>query len=199
MNKSQTIFVTGLRGSGKTHLIKTEIIPQFHPIIIFDTNHEFDDLPGFSVPKTKADLLDLIEIGDNIRVPYDEGISLEDVCFILNHVKKQYTIVIDEFHVLYRHHGNFEAKVPTFRTLIMLGNHNNVSAVIAAQRPIHVPKDVLSQCTTLYSFHMFHKKDIEWISDIVEEPEDFRKLGLYEYKKIVYSSPIEVTTGKTSL
>lgn len=199
MPTSRTILVIGIRGSGKTHLVKHEILPQHNPVLIFDTIGEYEDIPGFSDVESEADLLDLIEIGENIRVEYNQGIDFDRVCFVLNHVQEKYTLLIDEFHVLYQHHMSFQMDVPNFKPLFLLGNHNNVSMILITQRPTDFPKFVLTQCTTLYSFHIWHKADIEFINNIIDNPEQFRELEMFQYKRVDFVAPISITQGMTSL
>lgn len=197
--KSQNILVIGIKGSGKTHLVKSEILPEHNPVLIYDTIHDYEEQDFFSVPENRHDLLDLIEIGENIRVPHEQGIEFEEVCYTLNFCQMRYTLLVDEFHVLYSHHMSFQTDVPSFRPVVLLGNHNNVSTILITQRPTDFPKYVLTQCSELYSFHIWHKADLEFISNIVPEPEQFQALKLFEYKKVSFVAPIEITQGQTIL
>lgn len=196
---STNICVIGIKGSGKTHLVKSEILPNHKPVLIYDTNYEFHDLPDYAVPEDKSDLLDLIEIQENIRVPHEQGIEFEEVCFILDHCKIPYTLVVDEFHILHDHHMSFKKEFPSFRRIILLGNHNNISTVTITQRPIYFPKDVLTQCSDLYSFYMWNKNDLVFIANVVPDAEEFRKLEQFEYIHVEFIAPLRVTKGKTTL
>lgn len=196
---STNLCVIGIKGSGKTHLVKTEILPHHKPVLIYDTILEYDDLPNYAVPENRADLLDLIEVQENIRVPHECGIEFEDVCFILDHCKIHYTLVVDEFHVLHDNHMSFKKEFPSFRRVILLGNHNNISTVTITQRPIYFPKDVLTQCSDLYCFYIWNKRDLDFISSVVPDADEFQKLGQFEYLHIEFVAPLKVTKGKTTL
>lgn len=188
----------GNRGSGKTHLVKTELLPPRRPILIYDNIAEYDDIPDVAEAENIPDLLDLIEINEDIRIE-SKSIEFESVCAILLKAEEPYTLVVDEFHTLYRHHMTFDAEIPSFKPLFLLGNHNHVSTIVISQRPADLPKFVMTQCTCLYSFYIWHKKDLDFLADVVEDPEQFRQLEKYRYKRIDFETPIVITDGITVL
>lgn len=189
----------GVKGSGKTHLVKSEILPQENPVVIYDTIGEYDDQVGFSEPATAADFIDLLEIEENIRIQHGTFIDFESVCFIMAEAQQRYTLVVDEFHVLYEHHMSFQSETPSFKSLVLLGNHNNVSTIVITQRPTDLPKFILSQASALYCFHVWLKPDREFLSCVVDDVEQFKDLKLWHYKRVKLVAPIEVTDHVTSL
>ncbi len=199
MPDSELIIVIGIRGSGKTHLVKYEILPCRGPLVVYDTIDEYIDYPGLADVETELDLLDGLELGESMRVSYKSDLDFDRLCEILLRVKPHYYLVVDEFHVLYSHHMSFERDCPNFKPLMLLGNHNNMSMILTTQRPTDFPKYVLTQTTTLYSFQIWHKADIEFIANIVENPEQFKDLKQFEYIRINFSSPISIENGSTSL
>lgn len=199
MPDSELITVIGIRGSGKTHLVKYEILPSRGPLVIYDTIDEYVNYPGLADVQTELDLLDGLELGESMRISHNSEVEFDRLCEILLRVKPNYYLVVDEFHVLYQHHMSFERDVPNFKPLMLLGNHNNMSMILSTQRPTDFPKYVLTQTTTLYSFQIWHKADIEFIANIVENPEQFKDLEQFHYIRIDFSSPITITEGCTSL
>lgn len=187
----------GVKGSGKTHLVKSEILPAENPVLIYDTIGEYED-QGFAEPESLADLLDLIEISENIRVER-EDFDFETICMILCNADKHYTMVVDEFHVLYEHHMSFQSDVPSFKNLVLLGNHNNVSTIVITQRPTDLPKFILSQASALYCFHVWLKPDREFLACVVDDVDQFKNLELYHYKRVKLVAPIEVSDHVTTL
>jgi hypothetical protein len=151
------------------------------------------------VPETEADLIDLIEVGENIRVEHDKYIEFERVCYILKEVQERYTLVVDEFHILHEHHMQFKSDYPSFKSIILLGNHINVSTIVITQRPTDLPKDVLSQASALYCFQVWIKLDRDFLTCIMDDTEQLKELELYHYKKVKLVAPIEVTEHSTSL
>lgn len=195
---AKLLIVIGRKGSGKTHLVKTELIYQFDPVIVFDTLEEYGDFSGLAVADNIPDLLDLIEIGENIRIPADT-IEFEDVCYILLTAKKPYTLLVDEFHILYENHMSFKKDFPSFRTLILTANHNNVNTILTTQRPIHLPKEAMSQADVLYCFHVWHPDDIKFLSGTIPDAKNFAELQQWHYKEIQFTAPLKVREGQTSL
>lgn len=197
-NETQTVCVIGYRGSGKTHLIKYTLIQEFDlPVIVFDNNSEFEDYPGLAEPENLHDFLDLVELGDSMRLD-PKKFDFEEICYVLNEVRQPYLVVVDEFHLLQRHHMQFKADSKSFKDLFLLGNHNHVSMIVASQRPTDLPKFVVSQCTTMYCFYTWNKADFEHLRDAVEDPEQFKKLERYHFTRIDFQTPIQVTQGSTS-
>lgn len=195
---TQTIVIIGTRGSGKTHLAKTEVLPRFHPLIVYDVNAEFEDYPGLSAPDNEHDLMDLMEVNESILIRKN-SMDFETLCFTLNEVQEPYTLVVDEFHTLYNNHMSFKADCPSFEPLFLLGNHNNVSMVILSQRAANLPKYVVSQCTELNVFYLWHKADIQFLGDVVDNSEQFKELNKYHYKRIKFETPILIEERMTKV
>lgn len=196
---SEIICVIGQRGSGKTTLVKNTIIPSLPRFIIYDSINEYDDIPSMGDARTVRDFIDLLEIGDNIRIPGDSEISFQETCQIINDGVYNYYFVVDEFHLLFDHHMKFQADNPAFKKLVLLGRHSGIGLVIISQRPTDIPKFVLSQSTRLYVFYIYHKDDIKFISHVVNNPEVFQTLQLYEYYRIDFVSPVIVVKEKTKI
>lgn len=177
--------------------MKNTIIPSLPRFIIYDSINEYDDVEGVGVARNVKDFIDLLEIGDNIRIPRDSEISFQQACRIISEGVYNYYFIIDEFHTLYEHHMRFQAENPDFKKLVLLGRHSGIGLVIISQRPTDIPKYVLSQCTILYSFYIYHKDDLKFISHVVNNPEMFQALQSYEYYQIHFMSPVNVVKNKT--
>lgn len=194
--RTSTVVIIGTRGSGKTHLAKTEILPRSHPLIVYDVNAEFENYPGLSAPENDYDFMDLLEINESILIRKD-SMGFESLCFTLNEVQEPYTLVVDEFHTLYNNHNSFKADCPSFEPLFLLGNHNNVSMVILSQRAANLPKYVISQCTELNVFYLWNKADLEFLGQAVDNPYQFKELNKYHYKRIKFETPISIEEHQT--
>lgn len=196
---SEIICVIGQRGSGKTTLVKNTIIPSLPRFIIYDSINEYDDIPDVGIAENIRDFIDLLEIGDSIRIPGDGEISFQDACRIINEGVYNYYFIVDEFHLQYQHHMKFQADNPDFKKLVLLGRHSGIGLVIISQRPTDIPKFVLSQTTRMYVFYIYHRDDINFISHVVNHPEIFQELELYHYYRIDFVSPVIVVKEKTEI
>jgi len=196
-NESEIICVIGRRGSGKTYLVKNHILPELPRYIVFDQNNEFADMPNASRADTLEDLEDFLEVGDNIIIPAKSDIGFEELCFILNESVSNYYLVVDEFHMLYQNYQEFTSKYAQFKKIVLTGRHDSLGLVIITQRPSDLPPYLLSQCTILYIFNVYLKKDLVSLSNIINDPENCQKLQNYEYYKYTLKSPLVIELKKT--
>lgn len=186
---SEIICVIGRRGSGKTTLAKAVLIPSFPRFIIFDQLDEYADMENVSIATNKTDLIELIEIGENIRIPSDT-IPFETVTEIVNKIAYNYYLVVDEFHMLFQFHMRFLSDYPAFRNIVLTGRHSGVGLLLITQRPTHIPMDVLSQATKLYVFNVYHKNDIKHIAAVINTADELTTLNQFEYEEITIAGTI---------
>lgn len=198
IQRSDIICVIGRRGSGKTTLVKKFLLPRLQPFIIYDSIGEYADIENCSLAKTRADFFDLLESQSNIRI-MPETISLNDLCFVLDTAVVNYTVFIDEFHLFFEHHMTFAAETPYFKKLILLGRHKGIGLVISTQRPTDIPKYVLSQATLIYTFHVYHKQDITFLANVVNDAKITNTLNIYEFYEIRLDTPISITRKKLKI
>lgn len=197
---SNVICVIGRRGSGKTTLVKYYLLPRLQPFIIYDSIGEYSDIENCSLVESESDLFDLLEARANIRiVPGTGGGDLEKICYILQKGVQNYHLFVDEFHVLYDHHMTFAADNPNFKKLVLLGRHKGLGVIISTQRPTDIPKYVLSQATVVYCFHVYHKQDVTFLSNIVNEAAITSTLNTYEFFEIQLGTPFSITRKKLKI
>lgn len=194
--KSDIICVIGRRGSGKTTLVIRLLLPLYQPFIIYDSIGEYADVQNCASADSLSDFFDLLESRDNIRITPESKIPFDMVCNIIDSGVINYTLIVDEFHLIYEHHMSFAADYPAFKRLILLGRHKGIGVVVISQRPTDIPKYVLSQCSRLYCFHVYHRQDILFLSNVLNDAKIANTLDLYEFFEISLDSPIQITRKK---
>lgn len=195
---SEIQVVIGRRGSGKTTLVKKVLIPELTaPFIIFDTINEYDDVPDVQMVDDIPSLIDAIEMQDNIRVIGEGGsISFPELAEIIDKSVRNYTLIVDEFHVLFDHHMTFKKENPAFKRIVLLGRHSGVGLIIISQRATDIPQEVLSMSTKLFVFHVFRKKDINFLDNVMPNPEQAATLGTFEFLEVDLTAAPPTTTLK---
>lgn len=197
--RSDVVCVIGRRGSGKTTVVKNLLLPEYQPFIIYDSIGEYADVENTSLAESENDLFDLLEARSNIRVDPNSKISLDRICYVLNTAIWNYSLFVDEFHLVFEHHMTFAADNPEFKKLILLGRHRGHSVIISTQRPTDIPKYVLSQATVLYCFHVYHKQDVAFLANVINDSRITNTLDVYEFYEIRLDTPITMTRKKLKL
>lgn len=198
--RSDIVCVIGRRGSGKTTIVRYLLLPAYQPFIIYDSIGEYADVPDVSFAESENDFFDLLESRSNIRIePTSSRIDLDRICYILNTAVWNYSLFVDEFHLVFEHHMTFAADTPEFKKLVLLGRHKGHSVIISTQRPTDIPKYVLSQATILYCFHVYHKQDVQFLSNVINDSRITNTLGVYEFYEIRLDTPITMTKKKLKI
>lgn len=194
---SDISLVIGRRGSGKTILTKRYVLPSIPaPFIIYDQLYEYGDLPIPMLSDWNS-IYDYMENGTSFRVN-PETIGYNRLIQVIRKIQG-YTLVTDEFHLLYKHHMNFDKDFPEFKKLVLTGRHTNNGLVIISQRPTDMPRFLLAQATRVFTYHVYFDDDIKFMKQIVNDPERFQSLGEFEFDEIFLGSPITITRKKLKI
>lgn len=171
------------------------------PFIIYDTINEYGEVENVQTVNDVQSLIDAIEMEENIRVIGERGeISFPELTEIIATAVRNYTFLVDEFHLLYDNFQTFKKENPFFRELVLLGRHSGIGLILTSQRATHIPVDALSQATKLFVFNVFRKEDIKFLGLVVNNAEMFATLGTFEYFEIDLTiSPPSATKKKLQI
>lgn len=178
------VFVVGKTQSGKSHLVKTEIIPKLQNVIIVDIKREYG---AFGVVVT--DLRGVAQACyDGVRrvvyQPMDLSYgTMESLCAWVRDHLRNWTLVIDEL----QNWCTSSYIPPALKWVVCTGQGEpyRLGLVAVTQRPANVHNDVKSNSSLYIVFRLFLQADAAAISESTGILED-RLRGLAQHHFLVY-------------
>ena len=168
---------TGLPGSGKSHLLKENLIPALRKagkkIICVDPNCEYKPSRGFMVYRI-ADY-------DNAEAEFETMIryymASDD-----GKKRKPDVIIVDESNVVFQ-----KLTLPPYtKKLVNTLRHEKIDLIVVARRPVDVNITMSELARERYVFRVSGVNDIKRLNDIMQGlGDDALALGVHDYYHIV--------------
>ena len=175
--QNKICVITGLPGSGKSHLLKEKIIPDLRKkgkkIICVDPNCEYKPARGFMVYRIRD--YDNAEAEFEAMVTYymtdEEGKK-----------KKPDYIIVDESNVVFK-----KLTLPPYtKKLVNTLRHEKIDFIVVARRPVDVNLTMSELARERYVFRVSGVNDIQRLNDIMRGLGDEAvNLGVHDYIYIV--------------
>ena len=169
--------ITGLPGSGKSHLLKEKIIPDLRKngkkVICVDPNCEYKPSRGFMVYR--------IQDYDNAESEFETMIRY----YMTNEEgkkRKPDCIIVDESNVVFQ-----KLTLPPYTNkLVNTLRHVKIDLVVVARRPVDVNLTMSELARERYVFRVSGVNDIKRLNDIMQDLGDEAvALGVHDYIHIV--------------
>lgn len=187
-------LIVGMQGSGKSHFVKNEIIPNARPPVFI-----LDPMAEYSQGVIFDDMLDLMHYLVSgkvsrggvhvVRVQSDEQRELFFEVF--RELQKPCTLIIEEADMS----GSVYKINDDYAALLKYGRHWNISLINITQRAAQVHKTITSQANFIVSFKQVEQRDIKRLQETYQEADDLINLKLepekqiHEYKVLTHSMP----------
>lgn len=169
--------ITGLPGSGKSHLLKENLIPALRKagkkVICVDPNCEYKPSKGFMVYRI-ADY-------DNAEAEFETMIryymASDD-----GKKRKPDVIIVDESNVVFQ-----KMTLPPYtKKLVNTLRHEKIDLIVVARRPVDVNITMSELARERYVFRVSGVNDIKRLNDIMQGlGDDALALGVHDYYHIV--------------
>lgn len=202
MTERLSAIVNGKTETGKSYLVKNEIIPNLAkqaPVIVFDRKAEYAGVYAKDVPETWQKhngifaFFNTLE-GENqglsgvnvIKCTKDDDYiyGLTFVRELADRYHKSPAVVLDEAHDIFLVREFYSAKKATVQ-LSRYGSHANIDLVFISQRTLDLPKDFRTQFDTVISFYQGDRGSISAIQEItscdIDKAEKITKLNDREF------------------
>lgn len=157
------IFVLGQDGTGKTTLVKEQLLPKYHRVLILDADlQEFDAYHAQSLEEVIAKLTEWDAFGTHkpFRISFTPLPDEIDICFLLARDIGDCVIIAEEadrFHDV----GHWQTEY------IYRGRHWGVSVIGLTLQPMALPKDYRRILRELYSFRQIEPSDIDYTAQLI--------------------------------
>ncbi len=175
--QNKICVITGLPGSGKSHLLKEKIIPELRrnsrKIICVDPNCEYKPARGFMVYR--------IQDYDNAEEEFETMIRYY-MTDKEGRKKKPDCIIVDESNVVFQ-----KLTLPPYtKKLVNTLRHEKIDLVVVARRPVDVNITMSELARERYVFRVSGVNDIKRLNDIMQGlGDDALNLGVHDYFHIV--------------
>lgn len=211
------VAVYGMRGSGKSTLVRALIANQAR-VIVVDPVREIERarLPGWTVCTHIGELVAALNAaaqGGGFRLAYAppsgrECEGLQHVATLLRQWQRPYferawrhqvCLVAEEMSLTFPSRGDQGPRLaPAFLELINQGRHYGVNLVGVTQRPTLVPMTWRSAAAHSFAFAMEDPDDVAWVARKVgsEHLDALRAIPEFHY---IRKSGREITWGETAL
>mgnify|MGYP003471572522 FL=1 len=175
--QNKICVITGLPGSGKSHLLKEKIIPELRKqskkIICVDPNCEYKPSRGFMVYR--------IQDYDNAEEEFETMIRYY-MTDSEGKKKKPDCIIVDESNVVF----NKLSLPPYTKKLVNTLRHEKIDLVVVARRPVDVNITMSELARERYVFRVSGVNDIKRLNDIMQGlGDEALQLGVHDYFHIV--------------
>lgn len=175
--QNKICVITGLPGSGKSHLLKEKIIPELRKnsrkIICVDPNCEYKPARGFMVYR--------IQDYDNAEEEFETMIRyyMTDPD---GRKKKPDCIIVDESNVVF----NKLTLPPYTKKLVNTLRHEKIDLIVVARRPVDVNITMSELARERYVFRVSGVNDIKRLNDIMMGlGDEALNLGVHDYFHIM--------------
>jgi len=189
------VFVGGMTGSGKTHLIKSYLANQRVPVVKLDTKGEaLDELREKKNPWIQVNPKELIVVErfDHVEDALEEGYPRIIYCPIFEELDK---VIYNEFYKLLYLHRNITAwtdelleilehpqdMLPYLKGILTRGRSRNVSSWSASQRPVGVNPLCIGMSSHVFAFDMNPDQDREKMFKVTTAPEFLHRPGWHNF------------------
>lgn len=175
--QNKICVITGLPGSGKSHLLKEKIIPELRKqskkIICVDPNCEYKPSRGFMVYR--------IQDYDNAEEEFETMIRYY-MTDPEGRKKKPDCIIVDESNVVF----NKLTLPPYTKKLVNTLRHEKIDLVVVARRPVDVNITMSELARERYVFRVSGVNDIKRLNDIMMGlGDEALNLGVHDYFHII--------------
>lgn len=191
--KNEVIFVSGQRGSGKTHWVKNFIRSQGR-FLVYDALGEYEGIPRF---EDEAALLDYCKANQGegffeaVLDPLDptDELTFHFFCEIAATFKNLY-VIIEEIDL----HATPYSIPGQLQRLIKYGRHSGINILGVSRRPAEVSRLFTSQATRFVLFRQIEPRDITYFRSIIgSQAEMLPGLELYDFLDIDFSKTPDST------
>lgn len=168
-------MIFGRKGSGKSFLVKNEILPVVTPYVVVDYLGEYQNENATVFNDAETFLNSVFDDScGNAILRFTDDDDLDEVfywCFYIHN----FTLIIEEISL----YCNPYRINPHVERLVRFGRHKRINIIGVSQRPADVHKIVTSQADALICFHTQEVRDIEYIGKFTSE--DANKLRDLKY------------------
>jgi len=147
-----TITVCGMKGTGKTTLIKDGLLPHYKDIFVFDPNGEFSEYPSYQ-PETDSPK-ELEKIAKEIWNRWN--------CLLVVSEAELYLPVN-------------QALPPNIFKIIARGRHRNIGLIADTRRIANLNKTVFGLSSHCFIYQHFSPTDIDYLKGFI--PRDCKELA----------------------
>lgn len=175
--QNKICVITGLPGSGKSHLLKEKIIPELRKqskkIICVDPNCEYKPARGFMVYR--------IQDYDNAEEEFETMIRYY-MTDPEGRKKKPDCIIVDESNVVFQ-----KLTLPPYtKKLVNTLRHEKIDLIVVARRPVDVNITMSELARERYVFRVSGVNDIKRLNEImIGLGDEALNLGVHDYFHIV--------------
>lgn len=175
--QNKICVITGLPGSGKSHLLKEKIIPELRKnsrkIICVDPNCEYKPARGFMVYR--------IQDYDNAEEEFETMIRYY-MTDPEGRKKKPDCIIVDESNVVF----NKLTLPPYTKKLVNTLRHEKIDLIVVARRPVDVNITMSELARERYVFRVSGVNDIKRLNDIMQGlGDEALNLSVHDYFHII--------------
>lgn len=175
--------ITGLPGSGKSHLIKTKILPALDKskkkVIVIDPNLEYKAYGNVSVFR----ITDYHNAASEVETM---------VTYFLQSGKKPNVIICDECNVVF----DKLTLLPSTKKLVNTLRHQKIDLILSARRPVDINITMSELARERYVFKATGVNDIKRLNEIIVGLGDkANALESHDYYHIVNDTNVKLVKG----
>jgi hypothetical protein len=159
MTETIVRLALGVRGTGKSHVVKNYLIGEHKRCIIYDTQGEYTQGVVFedfeSLKKFWANNFD-----KNFRIIYRplNHSKFSELCELV-YLCGKLLFVVEELDLVA---GTYDDDI-NFQSVLKRGRHQEISFVGISQRPFGINRNITSQAKEVYSFRQIEPRDIDYL------------------------------------
>lgn len=183
-------LIVGMTGSGKTGLELWLLVRiPTSPVVIYDTKIEpkFDKLPNSLVVETIPEMLeaykDITKDYIIVRPPVEmlgEPAQLDEYLWSQYLHMQNSVAALDEGTTF---HSRTGIPYKGLLSLMMRGRSKGITTIVCTQRPVGIARNILSEMSKAYIFHIQDKRNREVLDNVIPE---FSKLPLPDKYQFYY-------------
>lgn len=188
------VFVGGMTGSGKTHLIKS-YLAHFPTVVKFDTKGEaLDDIKKKKHPWPQVNPKDMVIVQrlDDVEQADEDGYRKIVYCpnfremnpetynefFHWAYARKNITVWVDELMEVVE---NSSVILPYLKGILTRGRSRDTGLWMASQRPVNVHPLCISQCFHIFAFDLNIDQDRDKIARVTGVKEFLNNPGWHNF------------------
>lgn len=163
--QNKIILVIGRKGTGKSYLVKNELIPRLDNVIILDALNEYNpseykSLRNYKVFYDLETFLIAIHEGNVSKaiLKLDNDDDIETFFLMAFHFSSHY-LIVEEINKYCS--SAYISKGLT--KIIRYGRHKEINVIGITQRSFDLPKIITSQCDIYILFQQHEPRDIEYL------------------------------------
>jgi len=178
MKESFVSLYLGMRGAGKSYLVKEYELKKYKRILIYDTQGEYTDGIVFEeLEELKKFWLQHYQGAFKIIYRPLNHVNFSAICDLV-YTCGNMCFVVEELDLTA---GTFDTDI-NFQSIIKRGRHKNITFIGISQRPFGINRNITSQAKIIYSFRQLEPRDVEYLKYFIGvEAEQIPNLKKYHF------------------